>query len=259
MGKFVNLMQLKSGKENEIMFLSRLSGNHTAPASSVVSLANFLMTFDMTFDDFMKKCDKWVNMSTANVDRMIGVLRDHHHAYTVSKIMYRTFDDVFWRLFTDPSVPVTNAAVESRLNEAKNANAKKKTTPASESKNKPTTSEDLFQFTWGLFCFGRREHGQMKDLVASNALLLTCVEQVVQDAVDGGCGHLLNADCDLFPGGWDRQSELPDLLERLCERFQTNVSEARGLKVDWLMPRLTTMLVSAECRIDLTRIVANST
>ena len=199
------------------------------------------MTFDITFDEFMKKCDKWVSMCNTNADRMIGVLRDHHHSYTVSKLMYRTFDDIFWRLFANP-LPVVDSAIESKLNDAKNVHNKKKTHSADS--KKPLTSEDVFQFAWGLFCFGRREQGQMKDIVTSNVLLLTCVEQVVQDVVESGYPHLLNKDCDLFPPCWDQQTEFPDLLERLCERFQSNANDARGVKMNWMLPRLSAMLVS---------------
>ncbi|CAG0914362.1 unnamed protein product [Notodromas monacha] len=212
--------------------------------NSSLSLANLLITFNSSFGGFMKRCENWTAMNSLNAERMFPVLKQQYDAFIVSKLIFRSYDEMFWKMFV-PGAEVSDAALSSKLQDSKNARKKQ----PGELK-KPPTSEDVFQFAWGLFSYIRQEEGNCLDIVSSNTLLLVCIEYIIQNVVTAGYTHLLNRNFDMFPREIFDCRDPPALLEQLCNRFNSFFNDARGIRSNGLIARLSILSERETLKLD---------
>ncbi|KAJ7385042.1 Retinoblastoma-like protein 1 [Desmophyllum pertusum] len=177
-----------------------------------VSLTRLLRAAKLSLIQFFSKMKKWLDMSNAAGDfrKKIELLERNFH---VSTVIFKKYEPIFLEIFKDPREENT------------------KTQRGRKSRKQPCSVGDVFAFCWTLLYSGESD-----DLVNSYHLLLCCLDLLYSNALfTKNRRELLNANFEGLPQDFGNRdfklpADVPCIVERLCNRHQGIVLEAKGIK-----------------------------
>lgn len=190
-----------------------------------VSLTRILRSSKLSLIQFFSKMKKWSDMSNLSQDfrnRINGLERN----FEVSTVIFRKFVPIFLDMFQDPQGEPPRQP-RSRKH-----------------RRLPCHISDVFKFCWTLFVYTKGNFQMIgDDLVNSYHLLLCCLDLVFANAML--CSNrkdLINPLFKGLPNDWceaaspSPSSELPCVIDKLCELHDGLVVEAKGIKEHYFKP-----------------------
>ncbi|CAL1535669.1 unnamed protein product [Lymnaea stagnalis] len=190
-----------------------------------VSLTRLLRSSKFSLIQFFNKMRKWSDMAS-----LPKIFRDKidklERNFAVSTVIFKKFEPIFLDIFINPSheLPRQQRGRKQR--------------------RFPCTSKEVFNFTWTLFVQVKGNFPAISDdLVNSYHLLLCCVDWIFANAVLGGRKDLLNRDFEGLPDdfnsvNWKPCTEMPCIMQLLCEKHDGLVVEAKTIKEHWWKPHI---------------------
>ncbi|XP_020631199.1 retinoblastoma-like protein 1 [Orbicella faveolata] len=183
-----------------------------------VSLTRLLRAAKLSLIQFFSKMKKWLDMSNAAGDfrKKIELLERNFH---VSTVIFKKYEPIFLEIFKDPREENT------------------KTQRGRKSRKQPCSVGDVFAFCWTLYIQAKGHFPAISDdLVNSYHLLLCCLDLLYSNALfTRNRRELLNPNFEGLPQDFGNRdfrvpADVPCIVERLCNRHQGIVLEAKGIK-----------------------------
>lgn len=189
-----------------------------------VSLTRLLRSCKLSLVQFFSKMKKWADMANLSQDMRNKVDRLERN-FNVSTVIFKKFKPIFVDIFKDPlSDPPRQ--VRSR-----------------KQRRLPCTASDVFSFCWTLFIRVKGHYPAISDdLVNSYHLLLSCIDLLYGNAVMADRKDLLNPNFSGFSSIKKTPTELPCIIQHLCETHEGLVVEAKGIKEHWWKPHISRMM-----------------
>lgn len=166
-----------------------------------VSMTQLLRLCKINLNEFFKKIDNWVEMTSQPEECRIAISNLQHN-FIVSMSIYQKYREMFATIFLAPG--------EDEQKRSKKA------------KPQPCSRNRLFKFCWKLFICAKAEYPEQNgDLVTSYNMLLCCLDLVFANAIADGRTDLVNPSFSGLPEGFLAGGEIPPepvcIIEELKE------------------------------------------
>ncbi|BFZ13546.1 hypothetical protein BsWGS_16586 [Bradybaena similaris] len=190
-----------------------------------VSLTRLLRSSKFSLIQFFNKMRKWSDMASLPKsfrDKIDKLERN----FAVSTVIFKKFEPIFLDMFVNPAqeVPRQQRSRKQRRH--------------------PCTSNEVFSFAWTMFVQVKGNFPAISDdLVNSYHLLLCCIDWIYSNALLTGRKDLLNCDFEGLPDdfenvNWKPGTEVPCVIQLLCEKHDGLVVEAKTIKEHWWKPHI---------------------
>ncbi|CAH1779421.1 unnamed protein product [Owenia fusiformis] len=146
--------------------------------------------------------------------------------FAVSTVIFKKYEPIFLDIFKNP------------------ANDPPKQNRSRKQRRLPCTVSDLFDFCWSMFVQVKGNFPAISDdLVNSYHLLLCCIDWFYTNALLGNRRDLLNPTFSALPESYSSKdykvpTEVPCIIQLLCEKHEGITLEAKGIKEHWWKPHI---------------------